>query len=393
MVNAVLYDPADALLSERDMKTMNNRTKIATWIGCVAVAFLPAFGWAERVKDISQVQGVRGNQLVGYGLVVGLDSSGDQVTQTPFTVQSIKSMLAQLGVNVPPNINPQTKNVAAVMVHAELPPFSKPGQTIDVTVSSMGNAKSLRGGALLMTPLKGINGEIYAIAQGSLIVSGFGAEGADGSSVTVNTPSAGRIPNGATVERSIPSPFDDEPKITLNLNSPDFTTAQRLAASINNTLGEGIASPVDAVSVDVRAPTSAAAKVEFLSILENLPVDPAAASAKVVVNSRSGTIVIGSDVRIKEAAVAHGNLTVRISEDLQVSQPGAFAGGGQTVVTPGTDVAIEEEDARMFVLSPGVSLQELVDAVNQVGAAPGDVIAVLEALQQAGAMSAQLIVI
>ena len=393
MVNAALYDPADALLSERNMKTMNNRTKIATWIGCVAIALLPAFALAERVKDISQVQGVRGNQLVGYGLVVGLDSSGDQVTQTPFTVQSIKSMLAQLGVNVPPNINPQTKNVAAVMVHAELPPFSKPGQTIDVTVSSMGNAKSLRGGALLMTPLKGINGEIYAIAQGSLIVSGFGAEGADGSSVTVNTPSAGRIPNGATVERSIPSPFDNEPKITLNLNSPDFTTAQRLAASINNTLGDGIASPVDAVSVDVRAPTSAAAKVEFLSILENLPVDPAAASAKVVVNSRSGTIVIGSDVRIKEAAVAHGNLTVRISEDLQVSQPGAFAGGGQTVVTPGSDVAIEEEDARMFVLSPGVSLQELVDAVNQVGAAPGDVIAVLEALQQAGAMNAQLIVI
>ena len=383
------------------MKTLNTMMNwarsgalaVITWSACLALAFMPAFALAERVKDISRVQGVRGNQLVGYGLVVGLDSSGDQVTQTPFTVQSIKSMLAQLGVNVPPNINPQTKNVAAVMVHAELPPFAKPGQTIDVTVSSMGNAKSLRGGALLMTPLKGINGEIYAIAQGSLIVSGFGAEGADGSSVTVNTPSAGRIPNGATVERSVPSPFDDEPKITLNLNAPDFTTAQRLAASINNTLGEGIASPVDAVSVDVRAPVSAAAKVEFLSILENLPVDPAAASAKVVVNSRSGTIVIGSDVRIKEAAVAHGNLTVRISEDYQVSQPGAFAGGGQTVVTPGSDVAIEEEDARMFVLSPGVSLQELVDAVNQVGAAPGDVIAVLEALQQAGAMSAQLIVI
>ena len=366
---------------------------VTVWIGCLALAFMPALALAERVKDISQVQGVRGNQLVGYGLVVGLDSSGDQVTQTPFTVQSIKSMLAQLGVNVPSNINPQTKNVAAVMVHAELPPFAKPGQTIDVTVSSMGNAKSLRGGALLMTPLKGINGEIYAIAQGSLIVSGFGAEGEDGSRVTVNTPSAGRIPNGATVERSVPSPFDDEPRITLNLHAPDFTTAQRLAASINNTLGEGIASPVDAVSVDVRAPVSAAAKVEFLSILENLPVDTAAASAKVVVNSRSGTIVIGSDVRIKEAAVAHGNLTVRITEDYQVSQPGAFATGGQTVVTPGSEVDIEEEEARMFVLSPGVSLQELVDAVNQVGAAPGDVIAVLEALQQAGAMSAQLIVI
>ena len=368
-------------------------TRIATHFLCTLLALLPALALAERVKDISQVAGVRGNKLVGYGLVVGLDSSGDKVTQTPFTVQSIKSMLAQLGVNVPPNINPQTKNVAAVMVHAELPPFSKPGQTIDVTVSSMGNAKSLRGGALLMTPMKGINGEIYAIAQGSLIVSGFGAEGADGSSVTVNTPSAGRIPNGATVEREVPSPFSDEPKITLNLNSPDFTTAQRLAASINNTLGDGLASPVDAVSVDVRAPTSASDKVEFLSILENLAVDPAAASAKIVVNSRSGTIVIGSDVRIKEAAVAHGNLTVRITEDFRVSQPGAFAGGGQTVVTPGSEVDIEEEDARMFVLSPGVSLQELVDAVNQVGAAPGDVIAVLEALQQAGAMSAQLIVI
>jgi flagellar P-ring protein precursor FlgI len=375
------------------MTMKSSGTRIATHFLCTLLALLPALALAERVKDISQVAGVRGNQLVGYGLVVGLDSSGDQVTQTPFTVQSIKSMLAQLGVNVPPNINPQTKNVAAVMVHAELPPFSKPGQTIDVTVSSMGNAKSLRGGALLMTPMKGINGEIYAIAQGSLIVSGFGAEGADGSSVTVNTPSAGRIPNGATVEREVPSPFSDEPKITLNLNSPDFTTAQRLAASINNTLGDGIASPVDAVSVDVRAPTSASAKVEFLSILENLAVDPAAASAKIVVNSRSGTIVIGSDVRIKEAAVAHGNLTVRITEDFRVSQPGAFAGGGQTVVTPGSEVDIEEEDARMFVLSPGVSLQELVDAVNQVGAAPGDVIAVLEALQQAGAMSAQLIVI
>jgi flagellar P-ring protein precursor FlgI len=375
------------------MTMKSSGTRIATHFLCTLLALLPALALAERVKDISQVAGVRGNQLVGYGLVVGLDSSGDQVTQTPFTVQSIKSMLAQLGVNVPPNINPQTKNVAAVMVHAELPPFSKPGQTIDVTVSSMGNAKSLRGGALLMTPMKGINGEIYAIAQGSLIVSGFGAEGADGSSVTVNTPSAGRIPNGATVEREVPSPFSDEPKITLNLNSPDFTTAQRLAASINNTLGDGIASPVDAVSVDVRAPTSASAKVEFLSILENLAVDPAAASAKIVVNSRSGTIVIGSDVRIKEAAVAHGNLTVRITEDFRVSQPGAFAGGGQTVVTPGSEVDIEEEDARMFVLSPGVSLQELVDAVNQVGAAPGDVIAVLEALQKAGAMSAQLIVI
>ncbi|MEL7045429.1 MAG: flagellar basal body P-ring protein FlgI, partial [Pseudomonadota bacterium] len=236
----------------------------------------------ERIEDIAGIAGVRANQLVGYGLVVGLDGTGDQVIQAPFTVQSLKSMLAQLGVNVPANVNPQLTNIAAVMVTAELPPFSKPGQTIDVTVSSLGNADSLRGGSLLMTPLKGPDGQTYALAQGSLIVSGFGAEGADGSSVSVNIPSAGRIPNGAIVERGVPSPFGHEPVMVMNLNAPDFTTAQRVAMSINDSLGPDTAEPLDAVSIQVRAPTNPADKVAFLSILENLLVDPAKAPAKVV---------------------------------------------------------------------------------------------------------------
>ncbi len=359
---------------------------------CLALV-IPA--QAARIKDIASVNGVRSNQLVGYGLVVGLDGTGDQTTQTPFTIQSIKSMLANLGVNVPEGVNPQLTNVAAVMVHAELPAFAKPGQTIDVTVSSLGNADSLRGGTLLMTPLKAVDGEIYAMAQGSLLVSGFGAEGADGSSVTVNVQSAGRIPNGATVERTVANAFAQAPSLIMNLNAPDFTTAQRMASTINNKLGAGTAEPVDATSVEIRAPEGRAERIAFLSIVENLEVDPAAAPARVVVNSRSGTIVIGNEVRVERAAVAHGNLVVTVSEDFQVSQPGPFnrGSGAQTVVTPSSEVSVAQEESRMFVLDPGVSLQELVTAVNNVGAAPGDLIAILEALQQAGALRAQLIVI
>ncbi len=357
----------------------------------VPVLAVPA--QAARIKDIASIAGVRTNQLVGYGLVVGLDGTGDQVIQAPFTVQSLKSMLAQLGVNVPEGVNPQLTNIAAVMVTAELPAFAKPGQTIDITVSSIGNAKSLRGGSLLMTPLKAANGETYALAQGSLIVSGFGAQGADGSSVTVNTQAAGRIPNGATVERTVASPFGSAPALVMNLNAPDFTTAQRLAAAINGRIGQGTARAVDAVSIEVRAPAAPEDKVAFLSVIENLEVDPASSPARVVVNSRSGTIVIGSEVRVETAAVAHGNLTVTVSESINVSQPGAFSRRGDTAVTPDSEVSIEEEDARMFLLQPGVTLQELVTAVNRVGAAPGDLIAILEALQQAGALRAQLVVI
>ena len=359
----------------------------------MALILLSQHTLAERIKDIATINGVRSNQLIGYGLVVGLDGSGDQTTQTPFTVQSIKSMLAKLGVVVPANVNPQLKNVAAVMVHADLPAFAKPGQTIDVTVSSMGNAKSLRGGSLLMTPLKGADGQTYALAQGNLIVSGFGADGADGSSVTVNVPSAGRIPNGATVERGVLSPFSHEPFVMMNLNHSDFATALRVANSINDKLGQGVAKPVDGTSIQIQSPVNPAEKVAFVSVVENLVVDPGLAPAKVIINSRTGTVVIGSEVRLEPAAVAHGSLTVSISENFEASQPAPFARQGETVVTPDSEVTIEEEKSRMFLLDAGVTLNDLVTAVNKVGAAPGDLVAILEALERVGALRAQLIVI
>jgi flagellar P-ring protein precursor FlgI len=370
--------------------------KIKKWVARILVMLMigafPA-AYAERIKDITSVAGVRSNQLIGYGLVVGLNGTGDQTTQTPFTIQSIKNMLAQLGVVVTSNTDPQLKNVAAVMVHADLPPFAKPGQTIDITVSSLGNAKSLRGGSLLMTPLKGADNQIYAIAQGNLIVGGFGADGADGSSVTVNVPSAGRIPNGATVEREAQSPFDKAGNLVLNLNSPDFTTALRVSESINKTLGDDVAVPLDATSIGVRAPADLSQKVAFLSVVENLIVDPAAAAARVIINSRTGTVVIGNQVRVDPAAVTHGSLVVTISENPQVSQPAAFSEGGETVVTPQSEVAIEQEKNHMFVFNAGITLDELVAAVNRVGAAPGDLVAILEALERVGALHAQLIVI
>ena len=348
--------------------------------------------YAERLKDITTIAGVRANQLVGYGLVVGLSGTGDQTTQTPFTVQSLKSMLAQLGVAIPDNVNPQLANVAAVMVHTELPAFARNGQQIDVTVSSLGNAVSLRGGSLLMTPLKGADGQTYAIAQGNLVVGGFGIEGDDGSNVTVNTPSAGRIPNGAMVERELDSPFSQGTELTLLLNTADFTTAMRVSNGINGLMGQGVAQAKDAGSVSVRVPSDLAEKVAFVSMLENIEVNPAEAPARVIINSRTGTVVIGAQVRVDPAAVSHGSLTVTILESQQVSQPGAFA-GGETVVAPNSTVLIDEEPSRMFVFDSGVSLDELVRAVNMVGAAPGDLVAILEALSQVGALRAELIVI
>ena len=362
------------------------------WCAVLAVA-LAQHAFAERVKDLASVSGVRSNQLVGYGLVVGLDGSGDQTSQTPFTVQSIKNMLTQFGITVPPGINLQTKNVAAVSIQADLPPFAKPGQTIDVTVASIGNAKSLRGGSLLMAPLRGADNRVYAIAQGNLIVGGFGASGADGSRVTVNIPSAGRIPNGATVEREVPSDFLARESVILDLHAPDFTTAARLTDRINESLGHGTAAALDAVSIQVRAPADPAQRTAFLSHLENLDVEPGAAPARVIVNSRTGTVVIGSDVRVMPAAVSHGSLVVTISESPYASQPAPFSRGGQTVVLPDSEVDVAEEQSRMFLFSPGTSLDEIVQAVNRVGAAPGDLVAILEALKQAGALRAQLVVI
>ncbi|MEX2482288.1 MAG: flagellar basal body P-ring protein FlgI [Gammaproteobacteria bacterium] len=357
---------------------------------CCALLALPAA--AERIKDLAQLAGVRDNQLVGYGLVVGLDGTGDQTAQTQFTIQSIRNMLNQLGVTLPPNANPQLKNVAAVIVHATLPPFAKPGSAIDVTVSSMGNAKSLRGGSLVLTPLKGADGGVYAMAQGNLIVGGFGAEGNDGSRITVNVPSVGRIPNGATVEREVATPFMHDDYLTLNLHRNDFTTASRMVKAIDQVLGERSAVAVDGTSVRVVAPMDPAQRVAFMSLVENIEIAPGAAAAKVVINSRTGTVVIGNKVLVSAAAVTHGSLTVTISNNPIVSQPAPLA-GGQTAVVPRQDIEIEQAANRMFLFNPGVSLDDIVQAVNGVGAAPGDLVAILEALKEAGALRAELIVI
>jgi flagellar P-ring protein precursor FlgI len=393
VVYPILQQPLDAVLSGGVvMSRYQNQVRLIA--ASLVLALVTAAAQAERIKDIAMVEGARSNQLVGFGLVVGLDGTGDQVIQTPFTIQAARSMLQQFGVNLPANINPQTKNLAAVMVTAELPPFAKPGQKLDVTVSSLGNAGSLRGGELLLTQLKGGNGEVYAVAQGGLIVSGFGAQGADGSSVSVNTQASGRIPNGAIIEREVANPLNDGGNtFTLNLHSPDFTTARNTAAAINAMMGAGTARALDGVSIEVLAPTEPSQRVAYLAELENIQVARAAAPAKVIVNARSGTIVIGEEVMVKPAAVAHGSLTVTIDESLAVSQPGPFARQGETVVTPESEVEVDQEPVKVFMLEEGVTLRDIVNAINRVGAAPGDLIAVLEALQQAGALSAQLIVI
>lgn len=346
---------------------------------------------AERIKDIAQVQGVRNNQLIGYGLVVGLSGSGDG--NSPYAVQSLRNMLSRLGVTIPTDVNLQSKNVAAVSVHAELPAFAKPGQTLDITVSSIGNAKSLRGGSLLMAPLKGVDGKLYAIAQGNIIVSGFGAEGSDGSKVTVNVPSVGRIPNGATVERAVETPFGQMREVVLNLRRPDFTTSNSVTQAINKLLGPGTAYSIDAGSINIQAPQDLAQRVAFISMLENLNVESADPPARVIINSRTGTVVIGQHVRVLPTAVAHGSLTVTITESASVSQPGPFSDRGRTVVVPQSDIKIDQPNARMFKLGDGLTLDEVVRAVNQVGVAPGDLVAILEALKEAGALRAELIVI
>ncbi|HET7809729.1 MAG TPA: flagellar basal body P-ring protein FlgI [Steroidobacteraceae bacterium] len=348
---------------------------------------------AERVKDLASVQGVRNNQLVGYGLVVGLDGTGDQTSQTPFTLQSIKNMLARYGVTIPPGTNPQLKNVAAVTVTADLPAFAKPGQAIDITVASIGNAGSLRGGQLILTPLRGADGQVYAMAQGSLVVSGFGVSGKDGSRIAVNVPSSGRVPNGATVEREVPTGFEQTPFVILNLHTPDFTTSARLVEGINKLLGDDTAQAMDGVSVRVAAPADPNQRIAYLSTLEQIEIEPGDAPARVIVNSRTGTVVIGSHVRVMPAAVSHGSLTVTITERASVSQPYEFSRQGETVVVPESSINVDQPQARMFVFNAGVDLNDIVRAVNQVGAAPGDLVAILEALKESGALRAELIVI
>ncbi len=360
---------------------------------CAMVALaMPAPAHADRIQDLASVGGVRSNQLIGYGLVVGLDGSGDQTTQAPFTTQSLENMLRQFGVTVPANVTPQLKNAAAVIITANLPPFAKPGQNIDVTVASIGNAKSLRGGQLLMTPLRGADGNVYAMAQGSVVIGGASAQGKSGSSVQVNINDSGRIPGGASVERSVPSAFAGAGDLMLNLNTPDFTTAARIAQAVNHAYGAGTAAAVDGGSVSVRAPQDPSQKVAWLGAIQNLEVDPGAPPARVVVNSRTGTVVIGSDVRVSAAAVAHGAIQVTISENPQVSQPAPFS-KGQTAIVQSSSVQISEGGGHMFKFGPGVSLDTIVRAVNQVGAAPSDLISILQALKQAGALHAELVVI
>ena len=358
----------------------------------VLLLVLGQLAWADRVKDLADIAGVRANQLVGYGLVVGLDGSGDKDTDSPMMIQSLTAMLTRLGVQIPAGTKIKPKNVAAVMLTADLPAFAKRGQVIDVTVSSLGNSKSLRGGTLLMAPLKGADGQVYAMAQGNLLVSGLSADGKDGSKVSVNVPNVGRIPRGATVEREVESPFAATTPLVLNLRESDFATAKRIADAVNQTVGEGSARALDGVSVEVSAPQDPTQRVAFVSMLEDLKVDSSLPRARVIVNSRTGTVVINSEVRVRPSAVSHGSLTVTISEDVRVSQPEPMS-MGQTAVVPKSNVNVKEEKKPMFKFAPGPTLEEVVRAVNEVGASPSDLVAILEALKEAGSLKAELIVI
>lgn len=352
----------------------------------------------ERIKDVASVAGVRSNQLVGYGIVVGLNGTGDG--NVAATLQSMQSMVSRFGMNIDAG-SLNAKNAAAVMVTAELPAFAKPGQKIDITVATLGGAKSLVGGNLLMTPLVGADNETYAMAQGSLAVGGLGVSGANGSSVTVNVPTVGRIPGGASVERTVATPFESMPALMLNLNTPDFSTAQRVVDAIDKSMGPGTASALDAATIKVTAPRDVNQRVSFMAAVQDIKVDQAAPPARVIVNSRTGTIVIGDGVFLTPAAVSHGSLTVRITESQTVTPgqggiatgQGAVAQGGQNTTTQNSQIDVNQPKVKMFLFAPGVQLSKIVDAVNSVGASPSDLVAILEALKQAGALHAELIVI
>ncbi|HYC42154.1 MAG TPA: flagellar basal body P-ring protein FlgI [Noviherbaspirillum sp.] len=356
---------------------------------CVLLA-APA-SYAERLKDLASIQGVRQNQLIGYGLVVGLDGSGDQTTQTPFTVQSVISMLQGLGVTVPPGTSLQLKNVAAVVVTASLPAFARPGQTIDVTVSSMGNAKSLRGGTLLMTPLKGADGQVYGIAQGNVLVGGVGAS-ASGSKAQVNHLSVGRISAGATVERAVPSSLGREDAIYVELNETDFSTASRVVDTVNRRFGPETAAAQDGRVIRVRAPQGSDERVAFLGALESLHVTPAQMQAKVILNARTGSVVMNQAVTLDACAVSHGNLSVVINTQPVISQPAPLS-SGQTVVASTSQIEIQKEPGQVLLLKGGTSLADVVKALNAIGATPQDLLAILQAMKAAGSLRAELEII
>lgn len=358
---------------------------------CLMMFFSSVSVHAERLKDLAGIQGVRQNQLMGYGLVVGLDGSGDQTTQTPFTVQSIISMMQQMGVTIPVGTSLQLKNVAAVMVTTSLPPFSQPGQTLDITVSSMGNAKSLKGGTLLMTPLKGADNQIYAMAQGNVLVGGVGAS-ANGSQVQVNHLSVGKISGGATVERAVPSPLGQGNSIQLELNTADFSTASRVVEAINKKFGPETAAAVDGRVIQVKAPQMNDQRVAFLGALESIDVTPAQTAAKVILNARTGSIVMNQSVSLEACAVAHGNLSVVINTENAVSQPNALS-NGQTATTGNSNVSITKEGGQLLMLKAGASLAEVVKALNSIGATPQDLLAILQAMKSSGALRAELEII
>jgi len=365
---------------------------VLTAIFASAAVWWPAPAHAARIKEVAAVQGVRTNQLVGYGLVVGLDGTGDQTTSAPFATQSLLALLQQMGVTVPPGTNMQLKNLATVMVTAQLPPFAQPGQTIDVNVSSLANAKSLRGGTLITTPLKGADGQIYAIAQGNLIVGGAGASAA-GSKVQINHLSAGRIPEGATVERSVATPLNQGDAIQLDLHANDFATAREVVRAINARMGAGTADALDGRAIRVRMPASADARVTFMAEIENLEVRQASPAAKVVINARTGSVVMNQAVTLAACAVAHGSLSVTISSTPQVSQPAPMSRGGQTVVTERADITITQQAGSLVQLAAGAKLSDVVKALNALGATPQDLLAILQAMKSAGALTAELEVI
>jgi len=363
-------------------------TLVCSILLCCACA-VPA--QAERLKELVSIQGVRDNPLIGYGLMVGLDGSGDQTTQTPFTTQTLTNMLSQLGISVSAGTTMQLKNVAAVMVTATLPSFARPGQTIDVTVSSLGTSKSLRGGTLLMTPLKGADNMVYAIAQGNMVVGGAGAS-ANGSKVQINQLNSGRIPAGAIVERAVASALTDDANVMLELNESDFGTAETVVEAINRTMGNGTATALDARVIRLVAPGGPQARVSFLARIENIDVTPALASAKVIINARTGSVVMNQAVRIQDCAVAHGSLSVVITTKTDVSQPNAFS-GGTTVASPTSQISVNQAGGALQVVRKGASLADVVKGLNSLGANPQDLVSILQALKAAGALRAELEII